>query len=139
MLFECCVSDGGYWLRAEGWLRVKGYQPPSLPKIKKSLLCFLTKIQTHFRYFSLRIISFCIQNILFRFEAKHAKQTLFFAISLCSYSLPFRFVSLQSEIREHPTCVAAIIFLYLYSIQCDCWDCSSVLLCGCYHLFIFVF
>ena len=34
---ECCVSDGGYRLRAEGWLRVKGYQPHSLPKKKKNL------------------------------------------------------------------------------------------------------
>ena len=46
---------------------------------------------------------FRIQNILFRFEAKHAKQTLFFSISLRSYLLPFRFVSLRSEIQGHPT------------------------------------
>ena len=31
------MSDGGCWLRAEGWLRVKGYQPHSLPKKKKNL------------------------------------------------------------------------------------------------------
>ena len=57
----------------------------------------------YFRYFSLPIISFRIQNIPLRFEAKQAKQTLFFAISLCSYLHPFRFVTHRSEIPGHPT------------------------------------
>ena len=46
------------------------------------------------------MFSFRIQNIPFRFEAKKAKQNTFFAISHRSFSLPFRTVSLQSEMRE---------------------------------------
>ena len=63
------------------------------------------KMFTYFRYFSLRIISFCIQNILFCFKAKQAKLTFFryFVILLHSFSLSFRFVSLPSDMRGHPT------------------------------------
>ena len=53
----------------------------------------------YFRYFSLRIISFRIQKILFRFKAKQAKLTFYFAILLRSFSLSFRlcFASKQNE------------------------------------------
>ena len=54
---------------------------------------------TDFRYFLLHIISFRIQKILFRFKTKQAKLAF---ISLRSFSLSFRFVSLPSEIRGHP-------------------------------------
>ena len=47
-------------------------------------------------------ISFRIQTFLFRFKAKQAKQNIFFAILLRSFSLPFSFVSLRSEMRRHP-------------------------------------
>ena len=56
----------------------------------------------YFLYFSLRIISFRIHNIPFRFKTKQAKLTLFCAISLRSFSLLFRFVSLPSEMWGHP-------------------------------------
>ena len=42
-----------------------------------------------FRYFSLCVISFRIQKIPFRFKAKQAKLTFYFAISLRSFSLLF--------------------------------------------------
>ena len=54
---------------------------------------------TYFWYFLLHIISFCIQNILFRFDAKQAQLIIVFA-----FSLPLIFVQLQSEMRGHPTC-----------------------------------
>ena len=73
-----------------------------------------------FRYFSLRIISFRIQNIPFRFEAKQAKQTFFFlAISLRSYSLPFRFVSHRSEIPGHPNRQCRHVFIIFPGIYPD--------------------
>ena len=59
----------------------------------------LKKMLTYFWYFLLHIISFCIQNILFRFDAKQAQLIIVFA-----FSLPLIFVQLQSEMRGHPTC-----------------------------------
>ena len=53
------------------------------------------KKQTHFRYFSLRVISFRKQNIPFRFIAKHAKLNFFsryFAL-LIFVSVSLRFTS----------------------------------------------
>ena len=41
-------------------------------------------------------------KIPFRFGAKEAKQTLFFRYFASLMLLPFRFVSLRSEIRGHP-------------------------------------
>ena len=59
-------------------------------------------LKAYFWYFLLPIISFRIQNFLFHFKAKQAKLIIFFSISLCSFSLPFRFILLWSEMRGHP-------------------------------------
>ena len=53
---------------------------------------FLVQNFRYFRYFSLRIISFRIQKILFRFKAKQAKLTFF---SRYFTSLIFAFDSLR--------------------------------------------
>ena len=63
-------------------------------------ILFLQNFNTYFRYFSLRIISFGIQNIPFRLKAKQAKLIFF---SRYFASLIFASVSLQSEMRGHPT------------------------------------
>ena len=52
----------------------------------------------YFRYFSLRIISFRIQKIPFRFKAKQAKLTFFSLFRFAHFC--FRFASF--EMRGHP-------------------------------------
>ena len=64
------------------------------------ILLFI-KFETSFRYFSLRIISFRTPNFPFRFIAKQAKLTFCFAISLRSFSLPFRFKAKGGDTLGH--------------------------------------
>jgi hypothetical protein len=53
-------------------------------------------------FFRFILGSFSHQKTFFASLRKKAKQTLFFAISLHFFSLPFRFFSLQAKIRGHP-------------------------------------
>ena len=85
---------------------------------------------TYFRGFSIRIISFCIQNVPFRFELKHAKPTLLFAILHRSFLL-FRFASLRftsprSEMRGHPISNSVIEGnMFVVACQSCCYKLSK--------------
>ena len=78
------------------------------------------KMLTDFRYFRYRIFGIfgIFRFISFRFASKNSvslqsetsEANLFFAILLRSFSLPFRFVSLPSEIWGHPNCNFIIIY-----------------------------
>ena len=68
-------------------------------------LVWLILWKPFFRHFSLCLISFRIQNIPFRFEAKQAKLILFFAISLRSFVLPFRFEAKWGDTKEYITLI----------------------------------
>ena len=79
-----------------------------------------------FRYFSLRIISFRIQKILFRFKAKQAKLTFFFAISLRSFSLSFRF---QAKWGDTLLLALSATTVYYRIITCLCLLWAPALAC----------
>ena len=65
------------------------------------------KFYTNFQYFSLVFLPVfgIFRFVSFRFACKkfRAKLTFCFAISHRSFSLPFRFVSLRSKMRGHPS------------------------------------
>ena len=66
-----------------------------------------------------RFVLFRFAYKIFHFASKQNKQNkpFFFAISLRSYSLPFRFFSHRSEIRGHPNRHVFIIFPGIYPDQ----------------------
>ena len=72
------------------------------------------KFKTNFRYFSLRVISFRMPKNPFHFKAKQSKLTFCFAISLCSFSLLFRFEAKWGDTLISPyrtKCVIIILFV----------------------------
>ena len=69
-------------------------------------LVFSVQNFRYFWYFSLCIISFRIQKILFRFKVKQAKITFFSFFGFAHFRFRFAsfcFVSLPSEMRGHPS------------------------------------
>ena len=77
-----------------------------------------TKFLTNFQYFSV-FFALCHfvshAKIPFCFKAKWAKLTFSFAKSLRSFSLPFRFVSLRSEMWD----------TLEWSVECEKWRVTS--------------